>query len=149
MIKYKDSKVLNYSTVQLFDLVSDIEAYPEFIPWVSKVKILRKNGNIVEAELFIKYKKLNSHFSSKVVMNQPESKSDDASVKVFLIEGPFKHLMNEWIFVPTPEGTELTFLIEFSFKSRILQKTIEPIFNKAADKITKIFEKRAKDVYKR
>jgi len=148
MIKYKDNKTLNYTSVQLFDLVANIEKYPEFIPWIDKAKILRVRGNIVNAELFINYKKLNSRFTSKVILERPDNENEVGSIRVSLIEGPFKHLLNEWKFTPCKDGTEVMFIVEFAFRSRILHKAMEPIFNRAAHKITNIFEKRAKEIYK-
>jgi len=148
MIKYKDNKTLNYTTVQLFDLVADIAAYPEFIPWIDNARILQAKGNVIDAELYIKYKKFNSRFTSKVRLERPENDSDTGLISVSLIEGPFKHLINKWEFIPTDEGTEISFLVEFAFRSRILHKAMEPIFNRAAHKITNIFEKRAKEIYK-
>lgn len=123
----------NYPADYLFDLVADIESYPEFLPWVAAARILEKKDNIIIAELLVKYKLFRGSYTSKVTLI-PKSE-----INVELVEGPFKHLYNSWKF----EGNKIEFLLDFELKSSLFNSLISSEFDHYADKMFEAFNKRA------
>ncbi len=148
MTVHKESKFLPFKPEQLYAIVSDIESYPIFLPWVSKAiidnnKILQEKTKItLEAEIFIKFNLVRENFRSKVILD-PEAKK----ISTTNIDGPFKRLNNEWIFKSDQKGCEVIFEVDFEFKSFILHNLINSIFHRAMTKVTLSFENRAKELY--
>jgi len=137
-----------HSPAELFELVADIEKYPEFLPWVSRARILKRKDKELTADLIIRFKSFSETFTSIVTLNHPENDEAACTVDVVLMEGPFDHLRNSWKFVPLPDGgTELFFEIDFKFSSVILEKLIGTMFNNAVKKMVAAFEQRADIIY--
>ena len=140
------TRVLPYAPDELFALVGDVERYPEFVPWVTSMRTwnLRRNGEIAlnDAEATVGFSFLKERFSTQV-SRDPVRKI----VRVDLISGPFKKLVNEWTFTEHPEGTEVGFMIDFAFKSRFLDAMLEANFDRAVNKLIGCFEKRAEALY--
>ncbi len=143
MPKFKQTKILPHPAKLLYDLVMDIETYPEFLPWCKKAKITKiiseKN---LEADLVISFKGFIESYSSNVshgINNQ------NYFVDVTAIKGPFKNLVNQWTFrnLENNESCEVTFFIDFQFNSFLLEKMISPIFERATEKMISAFEARA------
>lgn len=147
MLKYSDQYLSKYKSVELFDMVIDVSSYPEFIPWISKVKILKKGHAYFEAELLIEFKLFVIKYVSRVDFIRPDTENNNGSIVVSLIRGPFKFLKNEWAFATASNGTVIDFNVEFAFKSTIMEKAMQPIFIKNAKNITQIFEDRANALY--
>lgn len=144
MTSWSQSKISPYSPQQIFDLVLDIEKYPEFIPWVSDVRIKdTKTGEII-GELIVRFGIFSEKYTSRIqysVGTQPE-------IIVTLIEGPFKYLNNKWLFEPTENGgCIINFGIDFEFNSKLLDKLIGRFFETATHKLVGAFEKRARELY--
>lgn len=137
-----------YTCKQLFDMVADIKSYPEFLPWASAARILKENKSELEAELVINFKAFSSSYISHVALNPPKNKNGECSINVELIEGPFEHLVNNWKFKPAKQGSEIIFDIDFAFKSKILEKMIGGVFDKATIKMLGAFEQRADKLYR-
>lgn len=139
-----------YTAQQMFDLIADIRAYPEFLPWCSAVRIRnrsqREDGTIViDADLVVSFKVYREKFASRVVLH-PESREIDVSY----LDGPFRYLDNHWRFVPAGEGAcEVDFYIDFAFKSRTLQTVVGAVFTQAMQQIVRAFERRAEALYAR
>lgn len=142
MPHYTESKILPYTAQQLFDLVADINRYPEFLPWVIAVRIRSHEEDKMIADLIVGFKALRESFTSKVALNPPHS------VSVEYIDGPLSHLRNEWHFTEEGEGkTRLDFMVDFSFKSRIFEALAGQFFDRAVQKMTQAFEERANSLY--
>lgn len=132
-----------YTPDQLFQLVADVEHYPEFLPWCVASRIRKRDGDVFFADLVIGFKMIRERYTSKVVLNPAARRID-----VQYTEGPFHHLDNHWIFVPAEDGgTTIDFYVDFEFRSKLLQKVIGTLFNEAVKLMVASFEKRAKQMF--
>jgi coenzyme Q-binding protein COQ10 len=142
MPTHAEKRVLPYSPEQLFDLVADVERYPEFLPWCVGARIRSREGDAIHADLVIGFKLFRERFTSKVTLNRPDR------IDVAYAEGPFRYLNNHWLFAPTPDGgCEIDFYVDFEFRSRLLQRMIGALFNEAVRRMVTAFEARAKALY--
>ena len=143
MPTHAEQRILPYRPDQLFDLVADIERYPEFLPWCVAARVRSRRENEVIADLVIGFKMIRERFTSRVKLDRANRRID-----VAYTEGPFKYLNNHWIFEETPEGaTRLDFFVDFEFRSVMLQKIIGMLFNEAVRRMVAAFEGRAKALY--
>ena len=150
MPSHSETKILPYSAKQMFDLVMDIEKYPDFLPWCLAARITKKhnenfsNGQL-EADLVISFKGFSQKYSSDV--RSSKTKDGEFLISVAAIDGPFKNLVNAWEFKDINGECEVKFFIDFEFKSLILGKMIGLIFEKATSKMIDAFEKRAQTIF--
>lgn len=135
-----------YTPQQLFDLVVDIEKYPEFLPWCRAARITERKPDYFVGELIISFSHLTERYASKVVPTPP-APNQEGRIEVSMVNGPFHHLDNHWRFVPTTTGTEIHFAVEFQFKSKILDKLIGGLFTRACEKMGAAFMTRADALY--
>lgn len=141
------TRVLPYSPDELFQLVGDIQHYPAFVPWVTSMRTWNQRSDsdgvtTVDAEASVGFAFLRERFSTRV-RRDPKARI----VRVDLISGPFRKLINEWKFSAHPDGTQIDFMIDFEFKSRFLDAMLEANFNRAVTKLIGCFEKRAEALY--
>ncbi len=142
MPTHAEQRRLPYTPEQLFDLVADVERYPEFLPWALACRVRSREGDTLYADLVIGFKMVRERFTSKVVLDRPRR------VDVTYTQGPFKYLNNHWIFNPTEDGgTVIDFYIDFEFRSRLLQKLMGALFNEAVRLMVSAFERRARQLY--
>jgi coenzyme Q-binding protein COQ10 len=139
---HAEKRILPYRPDQLFSLVAGIEQYPKFLPWCVGARVRERTERVVVADLIIGFKVFRERFTSRVTLD-PEGRRID----VEYTDGPFKYLKNHWIFHPHPTGCEIDFYVDFEFRSRLLQKTIELLFNEAVKRMVAAFETRAKQLY--
>jgi len=139
-------KTIPHPAEKIYELVMDIEKYPEFLPWCKQAKIIKKiSEENLHADLLINFK----NFFEKYRSDVKHGRSLDGSyfVDVVAIEGPFKKLINRWKFCDLEnEKCEVEFFIEFEFNSIFLTKMLGAIFEKAAEKMMTAFEARAGDL---
>jgi len=142
---HAEKKRLPYTPAEMFDLVADIETYPEFLPWCVGTRIRSRDGNLVVADMNIGYKMFRESFTSRVTLSKPDR------IDVEYSDGPFKYLHNHWIFEPdgpgNDQGTCIDFFVDFEFKSRILQAMIGVVFGEAVRIMVNAFERRAEVIY--
>ena len=147
MPTHTEKRIMPYTAKQMYDLVADVETYPDFLPWCAATRIRKvtKDGHkaIIEADLIIAFKVFRERFGSRVTL-----KAEKFSIDVEYLDGPFKYLNNHWIFRDVDGGCEADFFVDFEFKSRVLQALIGVVFNEAMQRIVKAFEMRADDLYK-
>jgi coenzyme Q-binding protein COQ10 len=142
MPTHAEKRVLPYTQEQLFNLVAEVERYPEFLPWCIAARVRRREENLIVAELLIGFKMVRERFTSRIVLDRPNR------IDVSYEEGPFKYLNNHWIFTPLANGcTEIDFFVDFEFRSAILQKIIGVLFNEAVRRMVAAFETRARQLY--
>tara|TARA_Y100000590_G_scaffold413478_1_gene509343 strand:- start:264 stop:728 length:465 start_codon:yes stop_codon:yes gene_type:complete len=141
--KHSEKKILYFTPKQLFDLVSDVDSYHEFLPWCLASRVTKREKNILEGDLIVGFKLYREKFSSKIILFEPDK------INVDYIRGPFKHLNNTWEFKPVNEGqhTEIRFFIDFQFKSKLLERLIGTLFHDAVKRMIFAFEKRAEEIY--
>ena len=147
MPAHHETRTLPYTPHQLYTLVADIEKYPEFLPWCVAARITKRECKILFADLVIGFKMFREGYTSKVDLIAPATPGDPHIIDVTLVKGPFSHLTNRWEFAPTEQGTKLTFDLDFAFKSKILEKAIGTLFEKATNKMVEAFEQRAEALY--
>ncbi len=142
MPTHRERRHLAHTPKQLFDLVADIEKYPEFLPWCVGARIRKRDGDTILADLIIGYKLFRERFTSQVTLSAPER------IEVNYSEGPFKYLTNHWIFVEGVDGgCDIDFFVDFELRSRLLEKLIGIVFNEAIERMVSAFERRADDLY--
>ena len=142
MPTHAEKRVLPFTPEQLFDVVADIEKYPEFLPWCIATRIRRREGKVVHADMAIGFKMFRERFTTRDVLDPPRR------IDVSYHDGPFKYLNNHWIFEPHGDGQcELDFYIDFEFHSRMFQKMMGMVFNEAVRIMVSAFEKRARAIY--
>ena len=142
MPTHAEKRLLPYTPEQLFDLVADVERYPEFLPWAVAARVRRREGNVVFADLVIGFKMFRERFTSKIILDRPNR------IDVAYAEGPFKYMNNHWIFERQEDGgTLIDFYVDFEFRSRLLQTVIGALFNEAVRLMVGAFEKRARHLY--
>lgn len=142
MPTHAEKRLMPYTQQQMFDMVADIESYPEFLPWCTAARIRKREGNVVIADLMIGFKMVREKFTSHVVLENP------TRIHVRYAEGPFKYMNNHWAFEPLPDGgTLIDFYVDFEFHSKILQKVMGALFNEAVKLMVSAFSKRAQQLY--
>ena len=146
MQNYNYHQVQHYSAKQIFDLVMDIEKYPEFLPWVSNVKILSSKDNIIMAELLVSFKGFGYSYVSEVTFRQG---GQHYYITAKANNGPFQCLSSQWAISEIDDKTcKIDFAIKFQFKSPLLYKFIGDIFEQTAQKMLDNFAKRAESIYR-
>ncbi len=141
MPTHAEKRVLPYTPSQLFDLVVDIERYPEFLPWCLAARIRRREGNLLIGDLVIGFRMIKERFTSEVTLTRPNR------IDVAYTQGPLHYLNNHWIFEPHPDGCLIDFYVDFEFRSKMLQKMIGVLFNEAVKRMVSAFEARAHELY--
>ena len=141
-------KKIPCSKEKLIEMVLDIEKYPEFVPWCLDGKIHDKTdkGDTIEinADLTIGKSLFRDTYKSFVIYN----KSEDL-IHVTNIDGPLKHLENEWFFREDGEASEVEFHVNFELKNKILNVLMIKSFDLGLKKIADAFEKRAIQLFEK
>ncbi|WP_020593730.1 type II toxin-antitoxin system RatA family toxin [Kiloniella laminariae] len=135
---HEEKKVLAFLPEQIFEMVADVERYPDFLPWCVASRIKRRQENRIIADLVIGFKMIREKFTSQVDLNREELR-----IEVTYLDGPFKYLTNTWIFEAHPKGCLVDFHVDFEFKSKMLQILMEPLFHEAVRRMVHAFETRA------
>ncbi len=140
-------KIIPCKKEQLVEMVLDIEKYPEFVPWCIEGKIYDKNESAdlitFNGDLKVGKSILNETFSSQVSYYKEKDK-----IIVTNLDGPLKHLKNEWKFKEINNSTQLDFFIDFELKNPLLNGIMKKSFELGLNKIAKAFEERARKIYK-
>ncbi len=148
---FRTAKTVPHSRADMFDLIADVEAYPQFLPLCTGLKV-RKRGQTPEgleqltADMEVGYKAIREKFTSRVTLDRPNLR-----ILVEYIDGPFSRMENSWTFAPGAAGQANTcsveFYIDYAFKSRMLGLLMGSMFDTAFRRFTAAFEKRADVVY--
>ena len=142
MPKHHETRPLPYTPEQMYNLVSDVAAYPEFLPWISAIRVRSDSDSEMVADMIVGFKGIKESFSSRVHKHRPDF------VRVDYLDGPLKHLHNEWRFRDDANGgTLVDFEVEFEFKNRLFEMLAGQMFDKALRKMIGAFELRAAELY--
>lgn len=146
-MRHNLTRVSPHTPQQLFALVADVERYPSFVPWVTALRTSNRregeDGEVtLDAEAQVGFSFVHERFSTRVRLIPAA-----LAIDVDLISGPFRRLANQWRFAPRPEGSELSFRIDFEFRSRLLDRLFAANFHRAADRLVACFEIRAQRLY--
>ena len=136
------SALVPYTANEMYDLVADIESYPEFLPWCAGARVLSSEADTVVAELEIKYKNVHKSFTTKNKMTPNQSMLMD------LLEGPFKHLRGDWQFQALDESAcKISLELDFAFSNKLIGLAMGPVFANIANTFVDSFRQRAETVY--
>ena len=131
-----------YRAAQMFELVDDVEAYPQFLPWCAGARVVEQLDNRKTARIDIDYHRVRAHFTTDNVNRPPDS------IVITLNDGPFRHLHGEWKFRALGEfGCRVEFDLAYEFATTLLDKAIGPVFGRIADTLIDAFVHRADAVY--
>ncbi len=146
MPTHSETRVLPYSAAQMYDLVADVEGYPQFLPWTAAARIRsvddQGDHSVMLADLVISFKVFRERFGSRVTL-WPERKRIDTAY----IDGPFRYMESRWEFADVEGGCEVRFFVDFEFRNRLLQGAAGMFFNEAMQRVVRAFERRANALY--
>ena len=147
MPQFSTKRRVAHSAPDMFDLVADVEHYPEFVPLCRAMRVIRrtKNGDrdVVVAQMTIAYKLIRESFTSRVTLDR-----EKLQIFVEYLDGPFSRMENQWRFHPVSEtACEVEFFISYEFKSRTLALLMGSMFDVAFRRFSTAFERRADQVY--
>jgi len=143
-MKVSRSALVQFSAAQLFDLVDDVERYPEFLPWCSGTAVTLRDAATTCATLHVNYRGIRQSFSTRNGKQYPER------MTMHLVEGPFRALDGEWQFTPLgPEACKIDFHLQYEFSSKLLEKLVGPVFGHIAGTMVDAFLKRAGQLYRK
>jgi ribosome-associated toxin RatA of RatAB toxin-antitoxin module len=136
------SVLMGYSAEQMFALVDRIEEYPKFLPWCGAVEVKRQDENKLVATMQINYHGIKQTFTTENTHVPP------VSMKMTLLQGPFKHLDGTWTFTSLrSDACKVEFDLSYEFSSKILEKLIGPVFSKIANSFVDSFCHQAEKLY--
>ncbi|MBP6030645.1 MAG: type II toxin-antitoxin system RatA family toxin [Sphingobium sp.] len=142
MPHHKETRHLPYSPDQMFDMVADVQSYDRFLPWVTAIRVRSNSETEMVADMIVGFKGLRESFTSRVVKQRP------SHVHVDYLDGPLKHLSNDWHFRPDGAGGVLVdFEVDFAFRNKLFEMMAGQMFDKALRKMIGAFEARAAALY--
>ena len=154
MTQYHTRQYVAHAPEEMFALVADVEAYPQFVPLCEDLRVLERNpvgegdparGEILIADMTMAYKLFNETFRSRVTLDPTAPE-----ILVEYLDGPFSHLENRWQFHQAENGgTDVEFFIAYEFRKRSVQFLVGPVFDKVVPTFIKAFENRADQIYGR
>jgi coenzyme Q-binding protein COQ10 len=149
MPSFRTQRTVPHPPQAMFELVADVERYPEFLPLCESLKVLSRGqladgGEEIVAAMAVGYGPVRETFTTKVRLDRTNQR-----ILVSYVDGPFRHLENTWTFAPDPKGCRVDFSIVYEFRSIALGMVMGAAFDKAFRKFAEAFESRADVVYGR
>ena len=142
MPQHSETRILPYQPEQIFALVRDVRAYPQFLPWCQGARVYDERGDVFTADVLIGYKMIREKYTSRVHCTVP------SRIVVEYLNGPFQYLRNTWDFVPLAGGgCEVCFFIDFEFRSALLRRVASAVFHEVVRRMVSAFEARAHVLY--
>ena len=150
MLKFETRRRVAYTARQMYDLVADVERYPQFLPLCDALTVRSRTprdngGEELVAAMQVGYGAIREHFTSRVTLDPAGSR-----IQSSYVDGPFRRMDNRWRFIDAPDApgsSDVLFFIDYEFKSLILKVLMGNMFDLAFRRFTDAFEKRAKAVY--
>jgi coenzyme Q-binding protein COQ10 len=148
MPRFSSKRRVHHSAPQMFDLVADVERYPEFVPLCRSLKIRQRTPKpdgteVVIADMTVSFKLVREAFTSRVTLDRPNLK-----ILVEYLQGPFSNLENRWSFESKSDSEcDVAFFLAYEFKSRMLAMLMGAMFDAAFARFSAAFEKRADAIY--
>jgi coenzyme Q-binding protein COQ10 len=148
MPQFSNKRRVRHSAEKMFDLVADVERYPEFVPMCQSLKIRQRTpksdgGEVIIADMTVSFQVVRETFTSRVTLDRPNLK-----ILVEYLQGPFSKLENRWTFETKSENAcDVGFFIAYEFRSRMLAVLMGAMFDAAFQRFAAAFEKRADAVY--
>ncbi len=136
------SVLVPHSAAQMFDLVADVEKYPEFMPWCGGTSVSNRDAHGMQASITISLAGIKQTFTTRNVHEYPQK------IHLELVDGPFSMLIGNWTFIALAEDAcKVVFTLEYAFSSRTLESLVGPIFNRIASSFIDSFTQRAMACY--
>jgi len=148
MPQFSTKQRVRHSANDMFDLVADVEHYPEFVPLCRAMNVRRrskddKGNEVIVADMTVAYKFVRETFTSRVTLDRPK-----LEILVEYLEGPFRKMNNRWSFRPVRAGAcDVEFFIAYEFRSRTLALLMGAMFEAAFRRFAAAFERRADEIY--
>ncbi len=147
MPSFKTTRDVAHSADDMFQLVADVERYPQFVPLCQSLRVLRReedSGNeVIIAQMGVAYKLFSESFTSRVVLNRQANE-----IVVTYLDGPFRRLQNVWSFTPLGNAAcKVGFYLDYEFQSKALAMLMGAAFDRAFRKFADAFEERADQIY--
>jgi coenzyme Q-binding protein COQ10 len=148
MPQFSTTRRVQHSAADMFDLVADVERYPQFVPLCRSLIVRRRSTNgegkeVIVADMTVAYKVIRETFTSRVTLDRA-----NFSILVEYLEGPFRRMNNRWSFHPIGEAScEVEFFLVYEFRSRALGMLMGGVFDAAFRRFAAAFERRADQVY--
>jgi coenzyme Q-binding protein COQ10 len=136
MPHHEERATLHYDADELFAVVADVKDYPAFVPWCGGARVHHEDEREIIAELVIGFGPFQESFTSQVTLDRPRQ------VLVHAVDGPLEHLTNSWTFTPVADRTQVDFIVDFQFKSHLLNHVAVQTFHSAAIRMMSAFESR-------
>ena len=142
MPRHSEARCLPYTPEQMFDLVADVQRYSEFLPWVTAIRVRSDSATEMVADMIVGFKGLRESFTSRVVKERP------SRLHVEYLDGPLKHLSNDWSFESDGAGgVKIEFEVDFAFKNKLFEALAGAMFDAALRKMIGAFDARAAELY--
>jgi ribosome-associated toxin RatA of RatAB toxin-antitoxin module len=136
------SALVPYTPHEMFVLVTDAAAYPQFLPWCCGAEVLSYEHNEMVARLDFSVGGVNKSFTTR------NCHQADFEVSIQLVDGPFSQLDGRWRFEPLgDQGCKISLFLEYDFSSKIVSMVVGPVFSQIANSLVDAFQKRAAEVY--
>ena len=146
MPSFRTVRRVPFTSEQMFDVVADVERYPEFLPLCEGLVVHERKGGAAGEELratmTVGYKAITERFTTHVVLDRGQN-----LIRVRNLDGPFTHLENQWRFEAASGGCDVHFSIDYAFRSAMLSLIVGAAFDKAVRSYTDAFEARARTLY--
>jgi len=144
MALVEKSVLIEYSAAQMYALVEDVAAYPQFLPWCGGAEILKREGDVTRAAITIDFRGIKQRFSTENRAHPPQV------IEMSLVDGPFRQLDGSWRFKALGDNAcKIELRLHYEFSSRILEKIVGPVFHFIASTFVDAFVKRAQQIYAR
>ena len=150
MPRFSNKRRVKHSAKEMFDLVADVERYPEFVPLCQSLKVRQRTAGpdgteTIVADMTVSFKLIRETFTSRVTLERPNMK-----ILVEYLRGPFSSMENRWTFEPHGDAAcEVGFFIAYEFRSRMFALLMGAMFDAAFHRFAGAFEKRADVIYPR
>jgi len=145
MPSHAETKILPFTSKQMFDVVLNVEKYPDFLPWCVALRVRKRGEAEMFADMAVGFKMLREKYSSHITWE--EHGDGRRHIHIQDAGGPFKFLETDWSFQANEEGCEVGFRIDFEFNSALLEKVMGGIFTEAAHRMMQSFVSRAQEIY--
>jgi coenzyme Q-binding protein COQ10 len=142
---HSETRRVPYSADLMFEVVADVEQYPQFLPWCVGLRVLKrehvKSREVLTAEMIVGYKAIREKYTSRVILD-----AEGRSIDVTQTDGPFRILENHWRFTPDGEGCRIELSLAYEFRSRFLNSIANAAFGRVYARMADAFEARARSL---
>jgi coenzyme Q-binding protein COQ10 len=142
MPSHRERRHLPFTPPQLFDLVADVDRYPEFLPWMVAAHVRRREGNLLWVDMVVGTNGLHRSFASKAVLERPKR------IEISSQDPLFERYQQTWTFEAADDGgTIVQFWLDFALGSRLLEAVMEWLLDDASAAMVRAFKHRARQIY--